>query len=29
MEVMVVSRQLDRVRVEQNHCHGLQTDKAS
>lgn len=26
---MVVSRQLDRVRVAQNHCQGLQTDRAS
>jgi hypothetical protein len=26
---MAVSRQLDSVRVEQNHCHGLPTDKAS
>lgn len=29
MEVMVVSRQLDRVLVAQNHCQGLQMDKAS
>lgn len=29
MAVSVVSRQLDKVRVEQNHCHGLHTDKAS
>jgi hypothetical protein len=27
--VMVVSRQLDSVRVEQNHCHGLHTDRAN
>jgi hypothetical protein len=26
---MAVSRQLDRVRVEQNHCQGLHTDNAS
>lgn len=29
MDVIVVSRQLDNVRVEQNHCHGLHTDNAS
>jgi len=29
MDVMVVSRQLDSVLVEQNHCHGLHTDIAS
>ena len=27
--VRVVSRQLDKVRVEQNHCHGLQMVNAS
>jgi hypothetical protein len=27
--VRVVSKQFDRVRVEQNHCHGLMTVKAS
>ena len=27
--VNVVSRQLESVRVEQNHCHGLQTVRAS
>ena len=26
---MAVSRQLDRVRVEQNHCQGLHTDNRS
>jgi len=29
MTVSVVSVQLDNVRVEQNHCHGLAMDKAS
>lgn len=29
MLVKVVSRQLDSVRVEQNHCHGLHSDNAS
>lgn len=29
IKVIVVSRQLDKVRVEQNHCHGLQRDNAS
>lgn len=27
--VRVASRQLDKVRVEQNHCQGLHTDRAS